>query len=60
MIENTKSIFQSDWIHSQILFPASFASQGALNKDPMVWLKKLSLIMDLIKPQFVELGNYNF
>ncbi len=29
----------SNYGYAQIIFPASFTSQGVLNKDPTVWLE---------------------
>jgi hypothetical protein len=46
-----------------IIFPASFAGQGALYEDPTAWLDRaipppISLIMTLANSQLDKLGPY--
>jgi hypothetical protein len=42
-------LFFPDRSYAQFIFPADFAGQGVLNKDPTVWLRILSQIMTLPK-----------
>ncbi len=50
------------WSYAQIIFTGGFASQGLLNKDPIVWLDgrppPVSLVMSLANSQFNKLSSY--
>ncbi len=50
--------FQPDWSYAQNIFHPSFAGQGDLNKDHMVWLRNVRFNYDFGKAIISKMGIY--